>query len=127
MPRSMIVEEFLAVVGDAAAGAAEREGGADDRRQADCRRARRERLGSSVVAPGCERGVARPIVVHRLAEQLAVFGLVDGFGGGADHLDVVVLQTPIFFSDSAQFSAVCPPMVGSSAKPPGHDVALLAR
>ena len=29
---------------------------------------------------------------HRLAEQLAVFRLVDGVGGGADHLDVEFLQ-----------------------------------
>ena len=29
---------------------------------------------------------------HRLAEQLAVLGLVDGVGGGADHLDVEFLQ-----------------------------------
>ena len=28
-------------------------------------------------------------------------------------------STPIFCSDSAQLSAVCPPIVGSSAKPPG--------
>ena len=31
-------------------------------------------------------------LLHRLAEQLAVFGLVDGFGGGADHLDAVLVQ-----------------------------------
>ena len=29
---------------------------------------------------------------HRVAEQLAVLGLVDGVGGGADHLDVEFLQ-----------------------------------
>ena len=40
----------------------------------------------------CERGVGRPILRHRLAEQLAVFGLVDGVGGGADHLDVELLE-----------------------------------
>ena len=56
---------------------------------------------------------------HGLPEQFAVFGLVDGVGGGADHLDVEFFQHALFFSDRAQFSAVCPPMVGSSAKPPG--------
>ena len=40
----------------------------------------------------CERGVGRPMRGHRLAEQLAVFRLVDGVGGGADHLDVEFLQ-----------------------------------
>ena len=39
-----------------------------------------------------ERGVSRPMRVHRLAEQLAVLGLVDGVRGGADHLHVELLQ-----------------------------------
>ena len=30
--------------------------------------------------------------LHRLAEQLAVLGLVDGLGSGADHLDAVLLE-----------------------------------
>ena len=64
----------------------------------------------------CERGVSRPILRHRLAEALAVLGLVDGVGGGADHLDVEFLRArPSCASDSAQLSAVWPPMVGSSA------------
>ena len=33
-----------------------------------------------------------PDLGHRLAEQLAVLGLVDGVGGGADHLDVELVQ-----------------------------------
>ena len=56
---------------------------------------------------------------HRLAEQFAVLGLVDRFGGRADHLDVELVEHAHFFSESAQLSAVWPPMVGSSAKPPG--------
>ena len=63
----------------------------------------------------CERGVGRPILRHGLAEQLAVFRLVDGVGRGADHLDVEFLQHAHLAQASAQFSAVCPPMVGSSA------------
>ena len=39
-----------------------------------------------------ERGVSRPMPVHRLAEQLAVLGLVDGVRGGADHLDVELVE-----------------------------------
>ena len=61
-----------------------------------------------------------PDLPHRVAEQLAVFGLVDGVRGRADHLDVVLLEHAHLLSDSAQLSAVCPPMVGSSAKPPGR-------
>ena len=57
-----------------------------------------------------------PDLGHRLAEQLAVLGLVDGLGGGADHLDVELVEhAHACCSDSAVLSAVCPPMVGSSA------------
>ena len=84
------LRELLAVVGDAAAGAAQREGRADDRRQADVlERALRPRPR---VRDACERGVSSPIRVHRLAEQLAVLGLVDRLGVRADHLDAVFLQ-----------------------------------
>jgi hypothetical protein len=34
----------------------------------------------------------KPDLLHRLAEQLAILGLVDGIGGGADHLDIEFLQ-----------------------------------
>ena len=34
----------------------------------------------------------QPDLLHRLAEQLAVLGLVDGLGRGADHLDAELLQ-----------------------------------
>ena len=40
----------------------------------------------------CERGVSQPDLGHGLAEQFAVFGLVDGLGGGADHLDAELLE-----------------------------------
>ena len=40
----------------------------------------------------CERGVSSPILVHRLAEPLAILGLVDGVGGRADHDDAASFQ-----------------------------------
>jgi hypothetical protein len=93
---------ILAVIGDAAAGSAQGEGGADDRRQAD--------LGDSVhrqAHPGDDVGLAvgalgrvddggagvfQPDPVHRLAEQLAVLGHFDGGAVGADQLDAELVQ-----------------------------------
>ena len=83
-PRDDLLE-FLAVVGDAAAGAAQREGRPDDRRQADLGRARSIASSSVCDQPALRAVEADP--VHRLAEQLAVLGLVDRLGVGADHLD----------------------------------------
>ena len=137
------LQELLLVVGDAAAGAGEREGRADDRGDADvlerlqrldealgdvaplalgfARRPgavigfdrmtlgiRREARGPDLVDPALievavgflevgrigkrrfRRGEPDPL--HRLAEQLAVLGLVDRLGGGADHGDAELLQ-----------------------------------
>jgi hypothetical protein len=56
-PAADDVLELLAVVGDAAAGAAERERGADDRRQADSSRNAR---ASSMVLTCPLRGTSRP-------------------------------------------------------------------
>ena len=84
------VEELLAVVGDAAAGAAEREGRADDRRQADVVE-RLQRLDRALWASTRARRLEADLR-HRLAEELAVLGLVDGFGGGADHLDAELVE-----------------------------------
>src|SRR3974390_2152419 len=78
------VDEFGLVVGDAAAGAAERKRRADDRRQADvleCFQGLWQRL-DLVRARRLQSDL-----LHRLAKQLAVFSLVDGVGSGADHLD----------------------------------------
>ena len=83
------LDELGLVVGDAAAGAAERERRPDDRRQADVVE-RLERLDQRLDLPGARRFEPDPL--HRLAEQLAVLGLVDGVGGGADHLDVEFVQ-----------------------------------
>ena len=136
------LQELLAVIGDAAAGAAKGEGGADDGRKADIRQ-RLQRLDQALlhIAPpprpfalrpgmleGGERGSAlgrvgdlgdarglglvflavgalqhggigeprarrlEPDLGHRLAEQLAVLGLVDRLGPRADHLHPVFVE-----------------------------------
>ena len=79
------LDEFVAVVGDAAAGAAHREARADDRGQADVLQ-RGERLAQRLDVMRARRLEAD--LGHRLAEQFAILGLVDRLRGGADHLDV---------------------------------------
>ncbi len=81
--------EFVAVVGDAAAGAGKREGRSDDGRQAG----HFQRLARFFQIVG-ERALRRfePDAVHRLAEQQAVLGLVDRLLGRADHFDVEFLE-----------------------------------
>ena len=80
---------FLAVVGDAAAGAAEREGGADDGRQSD--RLERGERSDQVVGQHRARRVEADLA-HRLAELLAVLRLVDDRCLGADHFDAERLE-----------------------------------
>jgi hypothetical protein len=85
------LEELLAVVGDAAAGAAQREARPDDRREPDLEQ-RDERFAapsrSSRLCAIAERGLSSPIF-HRVAELLPVLGLLDRLGIGADQLDAV--------------------------------------
>ena len=83
------LDELLLVVGDAAAGAAERERRPDDRRQPDIVE-RLQRLDQRLDLMRARRG--KPDLGHRVAEQLAVFRLVDGFRGGADHLHAELFQ-----------------------------------
>ena len=83
------LDELRLVVGDAAAGAAERERRPDDGGQPDIFE-RLERLDERLDLVRARR--RQPDLGHRLAKQLAVFGLVDGVGGGADHLDVELVQ-----------------------------------
>jgi hypothetical protein len=91
------------------------------RPRADARRGRlrtRATCGSVLDLGGideAERGFLQPDAVHRLAEQLAVLGLVDGLGASRRSSRRRTLQHAHFFSDSAVLSAVWPPMVGSSA------------
>lgn len=81
--------EFLGVVGNAAAGAAQREAGADDGGEAHL----------LLHGPGFVHGVgdagargAQTDLGHGVLELQTVFGLVDGFGLGADQLDLVLVQ-----------------------------------
>ena len=83
------LDELGLVVGDAAAGAAERERRPDDRRQADIVE-RLERVGQRLDLLRARRLQADP--GHRLAEAFAVLGLVDRVGGRADHLDVELVE-----------------------------------
>ena len=92
----------VAVIGHAAAGAAQRIGGADDGGQADVIDGRYRRLHAridvelAVRQPGRGNdggfGVFQPDAVHRLPEQAAVFGHFDGAPVGPDQLDPESLQ-----------------------------------
>ena len=83
------LDQFLAVIGDAAAAAAEGEGRADDGRKADGRM-----LAQCLFhAVGDHR--ARRLQAdfgHGAAEAVAVLGHVDGIRRGADHLYRVLLK-----------------------------------
>ena len=77
--------EALVVVGDAAADAAQRVGGADDEREAELR------AGGLGLVHGLGQHAARRAqadLVHGRAELEAVLGAVDGLLVGADHLDL---------------------------------------
>src|SRR6185295_6723401 len=82
-------DELLAVVGDAAAGAAEGERGPDHDREAEAG-LHLQRLLHRVRARGARRGEADP--GHRLLELLAVLRLVDRLARGADHLHAEALE-----------------------------------
>ena len=81
--------ELLRAVGHAAPRAAERERRADDNGVADAARDL-QRLGHGVRDAGGDGRLADG--GHGLLEELAVLGLVDGFGVRADEADVVLLQ-----------------------------------
>jgi len=82
--------EFLGVVGNAAAAAAEGEGGADDARVAADRLTHGYRLIHGVGNAGGAHGHADPL--HCLLEQQPVFGLLDRGEVGADQLHPVLCQ-----------------------------------
>ena len=86
------VHVFFAIVGDTAARAAKREGRPDDGRKLDVVE-RVLRLGE-VLGQLRARG-RKPDLGHRLAEQQAILGLVDGMGLGADHLDVELFERAV--------------------------------
>ena len=89
-PAAHDLGEFLGVVGDAAAGAAQGEGGPHDCRQADGFE-RCHRGVERVDEPALRRMKAD--LVHRQAKQPAVLGLGDGLLAGADQLDAVARQS----------------------------------
>ena len=130
--------ELLAIVGHAAACAAQREGRPDDGGQSDfvdgahgLDEARRTvvaddpplRVADRRRGGDCRAWTLEPDPVHRLAEQLAVLRHVDGLGLGADHLDAELLEHALSARASAVLSAVCPPMVGSRAS--GRSVSMI--
>ena len=84
--------ELLAVIRDAAAGAAEREGRADDRGQPGAFE-HRKRLVERVRDAAAR--AFQPDLVHRVAELLPVLGLVDRLGIGADHLDAIFFKRAV--------------------------------
>ena len=83
---------FFAVVGDAAAGAAERERRPDDGRQ---RHVFQRLLGLGDVVREPRFRCRQPDLGHGLAEKLAILGLVDGVRLCADHFDVEALQRAV--------------------------------
>jgi len=82
--------KLLAVVSDAAAGAAEGEGGADDEREAA------DLLGDLArflgVAGGAADGHVQADGEHQVLKDLAVLAALDGLGVGTDHLDAVLVE-----------------------------------
>ena len=82
--------KFLAVVGDAAAGAAEREGGADDEREAA------DLFGDGAgfvhVVRGAGDGHVEADLEHQVLEDLAVFARSMASAFGADHFDAVFFE-----------------------------------
>ena len=81
--------QLLLVVDDAAAGAAQGEGGPDDDRVADL-----QGKGLGVLHRGDHLGGDAGLadLLHGVLEHLAVLGLVNGLGGGAQQPHVVALQ-----------------------------------
>ena len=85
------VLELVAVVGDAGAEPAQGIGRPDDGRQLDVSQRRARRL-EALDDARARHGEADAL--HRRAEQVALLGLGDDLGVGADHLDAVRLQHP---------------------------------
>ena len=116
------LDEFVAVVGDAAAGAAHREARADDRGQADVLE-RGERLAQRLDVMRARRLQAD--LGHRLAEQFAILGLVDRLGGRADHLDVILLQHAHFLQAERAVERGLPAHGRQQREAAGDRIALL--
>ena len=87
------VDELALGIGEATAGATHGEARADDRRQANVIE-RLQRLRQRLDLMRTRR--SETDLGHRLAEELAVFGLVDRLRSGADHLDLVAVEDAHF-------------------------------
>ena len=116
------LDELRLVVGDAAAGAAERERRPDDGRQPDILE-RFERLDQRLDLVRARR--REPDLGHRLAKQLAVLGLVDGVGGGADHRDVEFVEHAHLAQRQRGVERGLPAHGRQQREAAGNDVALL--
>ncbi len=68
----------------------------------------------------CERGVASPILVIASRNSFLSSALSMASAVAPIMVTSYFSSVPILRSDSAVLSAVCPPMVGNSAKPPGR-------
>ena len=66
-----------------------------------------------------ERGVSRPILVMASRKSSRSSALSMAAAVAPISSTSCSFSVPIFSSARAQFNAVCPPIVGSSAKPPG--------
>ena len=88
-PARQDLHQLFAVVGDAAAGAAQRERWADHHRETDLR-------GEiQAIAHDCSPARTRhvqPDLLHRVFEEQPVFGLLDGVELRADQLHVVLFE-----------------------------------
>ena len=88
-PAANDVLELLGIIGDPAAGPAQRKGWPDDGGKSYCPE-RIDRFGERTDKTAFRR--CQPDFVHRLPEQLAIFGLEDGRFAGADQFDAMALE-----------------------------------
>ena len=88
------IDEFGLVIGNAPAGPAHGEGGADNGGKANIFQSLKSRSECfDMVGARC----FQTDLGHGVAEQFAIFRLVDGFRGGADHFHIVFFQNAHFF------------------------------
>ena len=111
---------FGFVIGNAAARTAHGKAGADNGRQADViQHIQRLRQCSDLVRTRCREADFG----HGLAEPLAVFGLVDRIGAGADHFDVEFFQYAHFFEREGAVQCGLAAHRGQQSKAAGHGIA----
>ena len=105
--------EFFAIVGDVAAGAAHGERRSDDGRKPH---AVQHANGFVTAMRGPALRHAQPDPLHRLLEGVAILRLVNGLRDTHRSIGTPYLSSvPRFTRPIVTLSAVCPPIVGSSA------------